>query len=66
MNNRRNDRVFCKVFTFCGVSPRPLKIKTSKLTTQKTPGEYGVAALALQTELSTLVVRIWEKRYSGR
>jgi hypothetical protein len=41
-------------------------MRTSKLTTQKTPGEYGVAALALQTELSTPVVRIWEKRYSGR
>jgi hypothetical protein len=30
-------------------------MKTNKPTTQKTPGEYGVAALALETGLSTPV-----------
>ena len=37
-------------------------MKHRKPTVQKTSEEYGVAALALQTGLSTPVIRMWEKR----
>ena len=40
-------------------------MKHRKPTVQKTPEEYGVAALALQTGLSIPVIRMWEKRYQA-